>query len=606
MRVRALRLGLFLAIAVAPAAAHAQLGVDAQLFHPALDSYGICTVDRSEVSHPWDFGFKLALDLAGNPLRLDMTDPTDPTHVATQRNVLMGSRMTVDLGAHVGLTRWLELVLAVPFSAQSYTAAFGTQGTYADGGAGVTSVPRTGFYAAERLTNIPPPNVAANDMRVGFKARLAQAGMFGIGAAAVLTVPIGDSSAFLGDSSLTVQPKVIADLTRGPITAAINVGAVLRKETVIYDPYDLSSIASHTYAGPARVLVDVGSELTYSLGFAYHFVRWMGFGAELTGLVPLVGVKKDFTGDVLAGLQIFPKHNLALAVGAGTNVFASAARRDDYRAFLGLSWTPGDGARSAVGGLDSDNDGIPDAVDQCPNEPEDRDGFEDDDGCPDPDNDRDGIPDSIDRCPNEPEDRDGFEDDDGCPELDNDHDGIPDTQDKCPNEPEDRDGFEDDDGCPDLDNDGDGIADAIDRCPNEPETRNGVDDDDGCPDSGGAVVVTAGKIEVPEQIQFESGSAKILGRSEALVGHIVEKIKANPQVRRIRIEGHTDDVGSAKRNLEVSQGRADAVRMALIARGVEPDRLQAVGYGNTRPLDRRRTTDARAKNRRVDFIIVEE
>jgi OmpA-OmpF porin, OOP family len=111
---------------------------------------------------------------------------------------------------------------------------------------------------------------------------------------------------------------------------------------------------------------------------------------------------------------------------------------------------------------------------------------------------------------------------------------------------------------------------------------------------------------VPEQIQFEAGSAKILGRSEALVDHIAEKIKANPQARRIRIEGHTDDVGSAKRNLEISQGRADAVRMALIARGVEADRLQSVGYGNTRPLDRRRTPDARAKNRRVDFIIVEE
>ena len=80
---------------------------------------------------------------------------------------------------------------------------------------------------------------------------------------------------------------------------------------------------------------------------------------------------------------------------------------------------------------------------------------------------------------------DGFEDDDGCPDPDNDDDGIPDAADKCPLCPEDKDGFEDDDGCPDLDNDHDGIPDAKDKCPDEPETFNGIKDDDGCPDTGG-------------------------------------------------------------------------------------------------------------------------
>ena len=75
------------------------------------------------------------------------------------------------------------------------------------------------------------------------------------------------------------------------------------------------------------------------------------------------------------------------------------------------------------------------------------------------DNDGDGIPDNVDKCPTDPEDKDGFQDEDGCPDPDNDGDGIPDKRDKCPNEPEDKDGFQDDDGCPDPDNDGDGIAD---------------------------------------------------------------------------------------------------------------------------------------------------
>src|SRR5262249_4816458 len=161
---------------------------------------------------------------------------------------------------------------------------------------------------------------------------------------------------------------------------------------------------------------------------------------------------------------------------------------------------------------------------------------------------------------NEPEDKDGFQDDDGCPEVDNDGDGIPDAQDKCPNDPEDKDGFQDEDGCPDLDNDGDGIPDAMDKCPNKPETRNGDDDADGCPDSGGQVVIAAGKIELPDNIFFDTGSDHLAGHSEALLQRVAAKLRANPQVKRVRIEGHTDDVGSARKNQELSQMRAEAVR----------------------------------------------
>jgi OOP family OmpA-OmpF porin len=98
------------------------------------------------------------------------------------------------------------------------------------------------------------------------------------------------------------------------------------------------------------------------------------------------------------------------------------------------------------------------------------------------DEDKDGITDDKDQCMNEPEDKDGFEDTDGCPDYDNDMDGIYDNQDKCPNQAEDYDGFEDSDGCPESDNDKDGIPDAIDKCPNNSETVNGFKDDDGCPD----------------------------------------------------------------------------------------------------------------------------
>jgi outer membrane protein OmpA-like peptidoglycan-associated protein len=132
--------------------------------------------------------------------------------------------------------------------------------------------------------------------------------------------------------------------------------------------------------------------------------------------------------------------------------------------------------------LDNDADKIVDAEDKCPNEPEDMDGFEDFNGCPELDNDDDGVADTADRCPAQPEDKDGFEDTDGCPETDNDKDNILDGADKCRDKAEDMDGFEDSDGCPEDDNDKDGILDAADKCKNEPETKNGFQDEDGCPD----------------------------------------------------------------------------------------------------------------------------
>src|SRR5581483_9169557 len=150
-------------------------------------------------------------------------------------------------------------------------------------------------------------------------------------------------------------------------------------------------------------------------------------------------IKKDtdfaFHGGVGLKYAITPLFGLRIdgrVVGApNTNQNGYSA---NYEVMGGISFTLGGHAApppppppppAPVAVKDSDGDGIPDDVDKCPNAPEDKDGFEDSDGCPDPDNDHDGIPDTIDKCPNEPEDVDGFQDQDGCPDPDNDGDGIP-------------------------------------------------------------------------------------------------------------------------------------------------------------------------------------
>jgi OOP family OmpA-OmpF porin len=251
---------------------------------------------------------------------------------------------------------------------------------------------------------------------------------------------------------------------------------------------------------------------------------------------------------------------------------------------------------------DKDGDGIPDDVDKCPNEPEDKDGFQDDDGCPDLDNDGDGIPDALDKCPNEPEDKDGFQDEDGCPDPDNDHDGIPDALDKCPNEPEDFDGFQDQDGCPDPDNDGDGIPDKIDKCPNEPETFNHYKDEDGCPDEVPAEVKKF--TGVIEGINFKTASAEILPGSFAILDRALKVLQDFPEVN-LEISGHTDSKGKADYNLNLSQRRADSVKLYFVSRGIPSSRLVSIGFGKDRPIADNSTASGRATNRRTEFKLID-
>jgi outer membrane protein OmpA-like peptidoglycan-associated protein len=250
--------------------------------------------------------------------------------------------------------------------------------------------------------------------------------------------------------------------------------------------------------------------------------------------------------------------------------------------------------------LDRDGDGIIDAVDACPTEPEDLDTYKDADGCPDPDNDSDGVPDFRDACPMAAEDADLWADDDGCPDPDNDLDGIPDAFDACPNQPGDR----DHDGCPALDTDGDGVSDDIDQCPTEKETHNDYLDGDGCPDTPPQlVVVTNEQVEIKEVINFETGSALILPDSHAVLDDVLRVLSDAPRMR-LRIEGHTDSEGGEDANFDLSRNRAEAVRAYLLRKGVAPDRLSALGFGETRPIDTNRTPTGRTNNRRVEFHIV--
>jgi outer membrane protein OmpA-like peptidoglycan-associated protein len=226
---------------------------------------------------------------------------------------------------------------------------------------------------------------------------------------------------------------------------------------------------------------------------------------------------------------------------------------------------------------------------------------------PDDDRDHDGIKDDADKCPDDPEDKDDFEDEDGCPDPDNDGDGILDKDDKCPLDPEDMDRWQDTDGCPEDDNDGDGIKDDADECPNDAEVKNGFEDEDGCPDEANKkklVVVKREKIEINDKIFFAYDSDRILPRSYDLLDNVAQVINEHTEIPAIFIEGHTDSDGSDSYNLDLSDRRAKSVRRYLIDKGVDAGRLEAKGFGETKPIAPNDTEEGKAQNRRVEFRIV--
>jgi OOP family OmpA-OmpF porin len=232
--------------------------------------------------------------------------------------------------------------------------------------------------------------------------------------------------------------------------------------------------------------------------------------------------------------------------------------------------------------LDTDSDGVADYLDKCP----DVKGLASLQGCPDADS--DGVSDNDDRCPNTPA---GVKvDASGCP-LDADGDKVPDYLDKCPNTPA---GAQvDANGCP-LDRDGDGVPDFQDRCPD----RAGPASNKGCPE----IKAKQKKIlnEATRYIQFDFNKSTLKPSSNARLDQMVQILNEYPDYS-LSIAGHTDSKGADDYNLKLSYERAASARAYMLSKGIPAERIEARGYGETKPLADNKTAAGQAQNRRVDF-----
>jgi outer membrane protein OmpA-like peptidoglycan-associated protein len=120
------------------------------------------------------------------------------------------------------------------------------------------------------------------------------------------------------------------------------------------------------------------------------------------------------------------------------------------------------------------------------------------------------------------------------------------------------------------------------------------------------VEITAKEITIKQQVQFALDSAVILPESNGLMTEIADTLIKNARISRIEVQGHTDNTGTPEHNMVLSEQRANAVRDWLTSHGVAPDRLVARGYGQDKPLVPNVTPAMKAKNRRVQFIILEQ
>ncbi len=622
-------------------------GMDLHLFRPAIDSKGILSVNGTDVLPHLGISFGLLLDggfgmvpFQGFVNSSD-TAAANANYCGGRSDLLCGrlvdTQLTGILHFNVGLFNLLTVGVQLPVVVGS--------------GPNVT-VP--GVY------NNPPnvmdtrglDNQSLGNIAIHGKIRILRAERndgFGLGAILQLELPTGNPAQFAGDPTFVLWPHIVAEYRPARI---FRVNADVGYRVVVGDgtrfpvggrtvPMTGATNATGAMFDPSQMgsMFQYDDQITFGLGASLRLGDApLDLVAEIYGNYIMSGIAGGDFGaagslnvEAMGGLKIFVERNSYLVFGGGGAIPTQGITAADVRGMVGFIFEPSIG--------DRDGDGLRDDVDQCPDEPEDFDGFADDDGCPDPDNDRDGILDvddecpmvpedrdgdadqdgcpegnegdrdgdgildNEDQCPDDPEDRDGFQDEDGCPDPDNDSDGILDTDDLCPNDPEDRDNFEDQDGCPDPDNDQDRILDRDDSCVNEPETYNGTEDEDGCPDTG-SVIIEENSIVILEKIYFETDSAEILARSFPIIDAVAATLVGNPHITLVEVQGHADERSSDEYNIRLTRDRAAAVVEALVQRGVARDRLRSAGYGERCPLDPRHNQEAWERNRRVEFKII--
>lgn len=482
--MRALAGCLFLLLVAAPAAAQDREGFRLDRFRPPPSSEDGLGVQYARTLGHLVPSVGLVLDYAHAPLVARTT--------LGEYGEIVSHRFLTHVGAALGILDFLELHLRIP-------VAF-------SGG----EAPTIGGHSFSA-----PDVVGIGDGTLGGSAAIFSEGRrgFSVGVDVEAFLPWGTSTSLASDTEFGARLQVLASYALDPATISLMIGGVYRPER------DLA--AAH-----------VGSEIEYALGFLVPTLPDLDFLLELTGAIGLrdaqtLGQRTPL--ELMLGARGRVGSGFALEAGIAMGITQTPGV-PDVRATLGVRWTqppppPGD----------TDGDGFLDPVDQCVQQAEDGDGWEDDDGCIDPDDDQDGWMDEDDMCPRAAEDRDGF--------LDR-------------------------DGCPDEDDDGDGVLDAEDRCPRAP----GATFQRGCPQ---LMRLDEDRIALLWPIDFVEGSAELPVSAGGVLDEISRTLGADPTGIRWRISVRPIPLGRRDDGTATAMARAQALVAGLVSRGVAADRLDA-------------------------------
>ena len=155
-----------------------------------------------------------------------------------------------------------------------------------------------------------------------------------------------------------------------------------------------------------------------------------------------------------------------------------------------------------------------------------------------------------------------------------------------------------------TDSDGDGVVDRNDACPAEPGQPSADARINGCPAPGKVELATMGELKILEQIHFAKGKSVIAAESAPLIEETIAALKTSPQIARLAVEGHASSDEPAGQRLSLE--RANAIVARIVSGGIDPARLVAKGFGATKPIDQNQSDDARMRNRRVEFRVLEK
>ena len=556
------RLSLFLCaclglLIASPLSALPKPNANTQLFKPAVDGKGLVTNEGGDILRHLKYTVNLILNYSSQPVRVDDR--------FTGKHWLVSDRISADLGVALGLWDRLELGINIPATFYQH-----------------------GYRLDDPLVRVREKWMLG-DASLYFKVLILPPEKFkhfGLNFQMGMTFPTSDPKTGVGDGDFTFSPQInfsYDDL----FYVGLNVGATFR-----ITEYQVQNL---------RYNHDFRANL--GIGYRFKSVGVTVFG-EVAASTPLDSRWFDYgpMTPIEAGVGVIWKSKFGLHVLAGASMgLGVGVGGPRPRGYIGFRWTNdlgdldndgiadhndpcptvwGPRANNGCPWGDRDGDGVLDNVDKCPNVA----GPRENQGCPWGDKDGDGVLDNVDKCP----DVAGPRENGGCPWGDRDRDGVTDNIDKCPDVP----GARDNHGCPWGDRDRDGVTDNIDKCPDVP----GPASNQGCP---------LKKLKfLAQRIFFKSGSHKLRKDSLPVIAAIAEILKKHATVR-IRIEGHTSKVGSAKSNLKLSKRRANTVFEQLTkVHGIKPERLTHEGFGFSRPLMDGNSKEAHAKNRRVEMIVI--